>query len=88
MRFETNESANDRWGRGALAEALFVAGGKRVRLRSLYGQPNLPHVVTFAADSDALADAIVEAAYARLHKAGEPSLPAIYAKQYKRSGEL
>ena len=84
MRFETNESFNDRVGRGPLAEALFAVGAKRIRLRCIWGQSNLPHIVTFAANSAEHAENLAEAAYQRLVPEGQPSLPALFARHYKR----
>jgi len=85
VRFETNESANDRWGRADLAAALYAVGAKRVRLRAAYGQRNLPHVVTFSANCADHADRLADAAYISLVKEGELSLPALFVRSYKRN---
>lgn len=84
MRFETNPDANDRFGRAALASALFAVGAKRVRLRYAYGMANLPQVVTFAANSVEHADRLALAAYAELIKNGGPAHPLLLARHYKR----
>ena len=85
MRYETNETANDRWGRVDLAATLFSVGAKRVRMRNLYGLPNTPQVVTFFADSREHADQLCLEAYKALHKEGEPSLPSLFSRAYKPS---
>jgi hypothetical protein len=85
VRFETNPDANDRFGRAALAAALFAVGARRVRLRYAYGMANLPQVVTFAANSMEHADNLALAAYAELAKDGGPAHPRLIVRQYKRN---
>lgn len=84
MRFETNESFNDRIGRGPLAEILFAVGAKRIRLRCLYGSSNQPQVVTFAANSQEHANKLAAAAYELMVTEDQPSLPSLFARHYKR----
>ncbi|MEO5867227.1 MAG: hypothetical protein ABIS14_12715 [Sphingomonas sp.] len=83
-RYEITGTATDVFSLAAIQNALRTAGARRIGRRHAFGWSNQPPVATFAADSEAEAKRVCDAARALLPNP-ESGLPALLPFEYGRA---